>query len=129
MMLAMLAWPGLVQASPQSAEKAYQKGDFAAAEQQYQAAAAKAPGTTELEFNIGSAAYKAAMFDKAAEAFQKSLKTDQVKLQQATYYNLGNTQYRQGEKTEKSQSAKNHPRLAASNPVVRSRAATQTRRR
>jgi Ca-activated chloride channel family protein len=99
--LTMFAWPGLVQASPQSAEKAYQKGDFAAAEQQYQAAAAKAPSDAELEFNIGSAAYKAASFDKAADAFQKSLKTDQVNLQQETYYNLGNTQYRQGQQTAK----------------------------
>jgi Ca-activated chloride channel homolog len=101
LVLGMLAWPGFVQASPQSAEKAYQQGNFGAAEQQYQGAAAKAPGRTELEFNVGSAAYKAAMFDKAAEAFQKSLRTDQVKLQQDTYYNLGNTQYREGQKMEK----------------------------
>ena len=100
LVLAMVAWPGFVQASPQSAEKAYRKGDFATAEQQYQAAAAKAPGKPELEFNAGSAAYKAALFDKSADAFQKSLKTDQVKLQQDSYYNLGNTQYRLGQKTE-----------------------------
>ena len=29
------------------------------------------------------------------------MQTDQVNLQQDTYYNLGNTQYRQGQKTEK----------------------------
>ena len=108
--LTMFAWPGFVQASPQSAEKAYQKGDFAAAEQQYQAAAARAPSDAELEFNTGSAAYKAASFEKAAEAFQKSLKTDQVNLQQNTYYNLGNTQYRQGQQTEKT-----HPQQTMKN--------------
>ena len=101
LVVGMLAWPGFAHASPQTAEKAYEKGDFAAAEQQYQGAAAKSPAKTELEYNVGSAAYKAAMFDKATEAFQKSLKTDQVKLQQDAYYNLGNTQYRQGQKTEK----------------------------
>jgi Ca-activated chloride channel family protein len=101
LILAMFAWPGFVQASPQSAERAYQKGDYTAAEQQYQAAVAKAPGTAELDFNLGSAAYKAAMFDKAAEALKKSLKTEQLSLQQETYYNLGNTQYRLGQKTEK----------------------------
>jgi Ca-activated chloride channel family protein len=99
--LAIFAWPGFVQASPQSAEKAYKKGDFAAAEQEYQAAAANAPSKTELDFNAGSAAYKAAMYDKAVEAFKKSLATDQLNLQQDTYYDLGNTQYRQGEQTEK----------------------------
>jgi len=98
--LALFAVPAFVQASPQSAEKAYQTGDFVGAQQQYEAAAAKAPAKAELQFNAGSAAYKAAVFDKAADAFQKSLKTEQVKLQQATYYNLGNTQYRLGQKTE-----------------------------
>jgi Ca-activated chloride channel homolog len=101
LILAMLAWPGFAQASPQSAEKAYKNGDFATAAEQYQAAAAKEPGKAEMEFNVASAAYKAAMYDKAAEALQKSLKTDQVDLQQDTYYNLGNTQYRQGQKVEK----------------------------
>jgi Ca-activated chloride channel family protein len=101
LLLAMFAWPGFVQASPQSAEKAYKKGDFAAAEQEYQAAAANTPSKTELHFNAGSAAYKAAMFDKAVEAFKKSLTTDQLNLQQDTYYNLGNTQYRQGQQIEK----------------------------
>jgi len=101
LVLALLVCPGFVKASPQSAEEAYQKGDYAAAAQQYQAAAVKSPTNAELDFNIGSAAYKAAMFDKAAEAFQKSLATDQVNLQQNTYYNLGNTQYRQGQQTEK----------------------------
>jgi len=99
-LLAMFAWPGLVKASPQSAENAYKKGDFAAAEQEYQAAAANTPGKTELDFNAGSAAYKAAMYARAVEAFKKSLTTDQLNLQQDTYYNLGNTQYRQGQQTE-----------------------------
>jgi Ca-activated chloride channel family protein len=99
---ALIVWPSLVQASPQSAEKAYQKGDFAGAQQQYEAAAAKTPAKPELQFNAGSAAYKAAAFDTAEKAFQRSLKTDQVNLQQDTYYNLGNTQYRLGQKTEKS---------------------------
>jgi len=99
--LALIAWPSFAHASPQSAEKAYQKGDFTAAEQQYQAAAAQKSGAPQLEFNVGAAAYKAGMFDDAAKAFQKSLTTDQLNLQQETYYNLGNTQYRLGQKTEK----------------------------
>jgi len=99
--LAVIAWPSFANASPQSAEKDYQKGDYAAAEQQYQAAAAQKSGAPQLEFNVGAAAYKAGMFDDAAKAFQKSLTTDQLNLQQETYYNLGNTQYRLGQKTEK----------------------------
>jgi len=98
---ALLMLPVLAHASPQSAEKAYQKGDFAASQQQYEAAVAKSPANADLHFNAGSAEYKVKAFEKAAESFERSLKTDQVKLQQDTYYNLGNTQYRLGQKTEK----------------------------
>jgi Ca-activated chloride channel family protein len=88
-------------ATPQSAEQAYQKGDFAKAEQEYAATAAKQPAKAELEFNTGSAAYKAGDYAQATTGFQQSLKTGQVPLQQGAYYNLGNTQYRLGQKTEK----------------------------
>jgi len=89
-------------ASPQAAEQAYQKGDFAKSQQDYAAAATKAPAKTELQFNAGSAAYKAGDLAQAAAAFRNSLRTEEVPVQQGAYYNLGNTQYRLGQKTEKS---------------------------
>ena len=100
---AMLLFAGLVstQASPQSAEQAYQQGDFAKSQQDYAASAAKEPAKAELQFNTGSAAYKAGDYAQAASGFEKSLKTEQVPLQQEAYYNLGNTKYRLGQKTEK----------------------------
>lgn len=88
-------------ASPQSAEQAYQKGDFAKAQQEYAENAAKQPASAELHFNAGSAAYKAGDYAQAATGFQQSLNTDQVALQHDAYYNLGNTQYRLGQKTGK----------------------------
>jgi Ca-activated chloride channel homolog len=100
---ALLLFPGLAstQASSQSAERAYQKGDFAKSQQDYAAVAAKEPAKAELQFNSGSAAYKAGDYGQAASGFEKSLKTEQVPLQQQAYYNLGNTKYRLGQKTEK----------------------------
>jgi Ca-activated chloride channel family protein len=100
---ALLLFAGLAgtQASPQSAEQAYQKGDFAKSQQDYAAIAAKEPAKAELQFNTGSAAYKAGDYSQAASGFEKSLKTEQVPLQQEAYYNLGNTKYRLGQKTEK----------------------------
>jgi Ca-activated chloride channel family protein len=109
MVLLMLGLPGFVHASPQSAEKAYRKGDYAVAAQEYQAAAAKAPTATELDFNAGSSAYKAGEYDKAAQAFKKSLKTDRLNLQQETYYNLGNTEFRQGQQIQKADPKKTIP--------------------
>ena len=100
--LALLAaTASLRAATPQSAEQAYQKGDFAQAEQEYAAVAATQPAKAELHFNAGSAAYKAGDFAQAATGFQQSLSTGQVPVQQGAYYDLGNTQYRLGQKTEK----------------------------
>jgi Ca-activated chloride channel family protein len=89
-------------ATPQTAEQAYQKGDFAKSQEEYASAAVKEPAKTELQFNAGSAAYKAGDFTRAANAFQNSLHTEEVPLQQSAYYNLGNTQFRLGQKTEQS---------------------------
>jgi Ca-activated chloride channel family protein len=88
-------------ASPQSAEQAYEKGDFAKAQQEYTDTSAKQPGNAPLHFNAASAAYKAGDYTQATTGFQQSLKTDQVALQHDAYYNLGNTQYRVGQKDEK----------------------------
>ncbi len=87
--------------SPQSAEQAYQKGDFAKSQQDYATSAAKEPSKAELQFNAGDASYKAGDYAQAASGFEKSLKTGQVPVQQNAYYNLGNAKYRLGQKTEK----------------------------
>jgi Ca-activated chloride channel family protein len=97
------------QASPAAAEQAYQKGDFATAEREYAAAAQHNTNAPDLQFNVGTAAYKAGQFPQAAEAFQKSLGSEpsadakRLAAQEDAYYNLGDTLYRTGQKTEQSQ--------------------------
>jgi Ca-activated chloride channel family protein len=94
------------QASTATAEKAYRSGDFATAQREYAAAAQRDPKKPELQFNAGTAAYKAGQFPQAAEAFEKSLggqpSADPKRLaaQEDAYYDLGNTLYRRGQKTE-----------------------------
>jgi Ca-activated chloride channel family protein len=109
MLGAMLCLPfNQAQASTATAEKAYQKGDFATAQREYAAAAQRDPKKPDLQFNVGTAAYKAGQFPQAAEAFQKSLdgkpSADPKRLaaQEDAYYDLGNTLYRSGQKTEPS---------------------------
>jgi Ca-activated chloride channel family protein len=99
---ALMAMASSAQASPQSAEQAYKKGDFAVAEKQYEKAADQHPEAAPLQFNWGAAAYKSGEYDKALPAFQKALNTDRMDVQQQAYYDTGNTQYRLGQKTEKS---------------------------
>jgi Ca-activated chloride channel homolog len=88
-------------ASPQSAEKAYQKGKFSEAETLYKKALEKKPHKPELLFNTATAAYKTGHFSESMDGFQKALNTDQIPLQQEAFYNLGNAQYRIGQQTEK----------------------------
>ena len=98
--LALFALPAMSHASPTSAEKAYQKGNYAEAAKEYAATLAKQPQKAELQFNLGAAAYKSGDYAKAATGFQNTLKSTEVPVQQSAYYNLGNTQYRVGQKTE-----------------------------
>jgi len=99
--LAVLAIPALAHASAQSAESAYKKGDYSKAKSQYEDAAAQHPDNAPLQYDLGASAYKSGEFDTALPAFQKALGTDDPALQQQSYYNIGNTQYRIGQKTEK----------------------------
>jgi Ca-activated chloride channel family protein len=104
-LLLFLPFPN-AHASTATAEKAYQKGDFAAAEREYAAAAQRNPKQPDLLFNAGTAAYQAGQFPQAAAAFQKSLdgkpSADPHRLaaQEDAYYDLGNTLYRTGQKTQ-----------------------------
>jgi Ca-activated chloride channel family protein len=91
--------------SPAAAAAAYAHGDYAAAAKDYAAAAAHTPGEPLLQFDAGAAAYKAGSYEAAARAFQASVDAAQsgnarrLGDQEDAYYNLGNTLYREGEKT------------------------------
>lgn len=50
-------------------------------------------------YNKGTEAYLGGDFDTASERLRASLKTRDLKLQQQSYYNLGNTLYRTGQTT------------------------------
>jgi Ca-activated chloride channel family protein len=98
-------------ASVASAAAAYTHGDFAKAAQEYSAAVKKNPAQSILQFDTGTAAYRAGEFSQAAEAFQASVDAEKsgtakrLADQEDAYYNLGNTLYREGQKTERGDTA------------------------
>ncbi len=100
-LLIAISEPGFVEASPQHAERAYRQGKFQEAFSQYKLAAEKNPKKPELQFNLGSAAYKTEQFTEATAAYQKALHTGNIPLQQQVFYSLGNAEYRLGQQTEK----------------------------
>jgi Ca-activated chloride channel homolog len=59
-----------------------------------------------VEYNAGTAAYRAGQFPQAAQSFQQSIThspsddPQRLAIQQDAYYNLGNTLYRSGQRTE-----------------------------
>jgi Ca-activated chloride channel family protein len=93
-------------ASTATAASAYTKGQFAAAAQDYAAAAKHDPRDPVLQYDLGTAAYRAGQYKAASQAFQASLAVQQsagakrLAEQQDTFYNLGNTLYRTGQKIE-----------------------------
>jgi Ca-activated chloride channel family protein len=90
-----------VQASPAGALQSYEAGKFAEAQKEFeQLATQDKKGDARLHFNAGAAAYRATNYDAATRYFTTALAAQDVKLQQAAYYNLGVTQFRVGETAE-----------------------------
>ncbi len=88
-------------ASTDTAERDYKSGQYADAEQKYREALENQPARHDLQYDRGDAAYKAGEFNEAEEAFRKALETPNLDLQENSYYNLGNTQFKHGEAMEK----------------------------
>ena len=92
---------GGAHASPGGAETAYKAGDYDLAVERYRSEAQKSPEEPQLQFNLGAAAYKGKQYPEALTSFKRALNVQDIQLQNQSYYNMGNTLYRQGEETEK----------------------------
>ena len=95
----------LLSAAPASASvatalRAYNAGRYDEAMREYEKLAEQKPDDLRLLFNAGDAAYRGTNFAAAKAHFTTVLTARDLKLQQAAYYNLGNTQYRLGELAE-----------------------------
>jgi Ca-activated chloride channel family protein len=93
--------PAVSQASAAKALKDYQAGNFTNALTEYERVLAEQaklqkPEDPRLHFNAGAAAYRATNYDLAARHFSAALTARDLKLQEAAYFNLGNTQFRLG---------------------------------
>jgi Ca-activated chloride channel family protein len=95
--------PGLGRAASQAAiaERDYQAGQYSDAAQKYGEATETQPDRHDLQYDEGDAAYRAGEYTEAEEAFRKALQTPNLNLQENSYYNLGNTQFKHGEAMQK----------------------------
>jgi len=84
-------------ASASKALKEYGSGKYQRALHQFQDLLLKKPNDPRLNFNAGDAAFQSGFYDRALKHFNSSLATEDLQLQERSFYNLGNTHYRLGE--------------------------------
>ncbi|MDO8946399.1 MAG: VWA domain-containing protein [Desulfocapsaceae bacterium] len=101
-LLLLIPLAGLDQAHASPGEKAFADGDFITASELYSQALKKNPDDPRLHYNAGTAAYKNNLYDDAVSSFQEALKSEDLGLQEQTYYNLGNTWFKKGEELAQS---------------------------
>jgi len=97
LLILLLVLPPRLDASPASALREYKQGQYEQALKDYEALLSHKADDPRLRFNAGAAAYRTKQFDQAIKQFDEALAGPDLKLQQQTYYNRGNTYYYQGE--------------------------------
>jgi Ca-activated chloride channel family protein len=91
------AWPEPTDPA-REASQLYDRGEFEEAAQKYNEAIIDAPDSPRLHFNLGTAEYRREQWERAATAFEATLRDarDAPRTARAAY-NLGNVRFREGE--------------------------------
>lgn len=103
--LGLLLMPAAGNASPASALEDYRTGQFTNSLTEYERllneqSKQQKPEDPRLQFNAGTAAYRATNYTAAIQHFTAALSAQDLKLQAKAYYNLGNVHYRLGQQAE-----------------------------
>ncbi|MFZ5467836.1 MAG: tetratricopeptide repeat protein [Myxococcota bacterium] len=79
---------------------AFERGDYEAALQKFEAAKKELPDSAAVEFNRGNALFKLQRFEEARDAYRRVAEIGQGQLRQKDHYNLGNALAATGENKE-----------------------------
>ncbi len=90
------AWAASKVADIKQGNLLYNQQKYAQALEKYNSALDKAPDSSIINFDAGTALYKKGEYDKAIGYFEKSLLSDDPQLQFKGHYNLGNSMYKFG---------------------------------
>lgn len=93
-------------ARAQTGLEEFSSGNFGKASSVFENKLQGQPGSRELQFNAGAAAYKTGDLEKAATHFTDALLSPNPKLREAAAYNLGNTLVRKGEAAQETAAKK-----------------------
>jgi len=95
-LLLLLALPSTLLGSTSGALREYKQGNYDQALKDYQKLLQRHAEDPRLHFNAGAAAYRDKKFDQAAKEFDAALTAPDLKLQELSYYNHGNTLFQLG---------------------------------
>jgi Ca-activated chloride channel family protein len=93
MLITLLLVPAAVNASPNSALREYNTGNYTNALAEFSRLAQVHTNDLRFLFNAGDAAYRGTNFDLAQRLFLPVTLSPDLKLQQKAFYNLGNAQF------------------------------------
>jgi Ca-activated chloride channel family protein len=99
-LLGVLLLPIGAKASPSSALRDYQSGNYTNALAEFSKLSEVRTNDLRLVFNAGDAAYRATNFDLAQSLFQQVTLSPDLKLQQQAFYNLGNVQFQKAKQAK-----------------------------
>lgn len=74
----------------------YGEGDYAGAAEHFERELQKRPGHAAMQYDLGTAAYKAGQLEKAVESFSQAIRAKDSSLRQKAEYNLANTLFQRG---------------------------------
>jgi Ca-activated chloride channel family protein len=94
-LLAILLLPAAANASPSSALRDYKIGNYTNALEEFSRLAETQTNDLRLIFNAADAAYRATNFDLAQSLFAQAALSPDLRLQEKSFYNLGNAQFQQ----------------------------------
>ena len=94
--LILLVWPSALLGSTSGALREYKQGNYDQALKDYKKLLQRNGEDPRLHFNAGAAAYRDKKFDQAAKEFDAALTAPDLKLQELSYYNHGNTLFQLG---------------------------------
>ena len=83
-----------------AANRLYQEGKYDEAMNRYTDVLVELPKSPVVQYNIGASAYKKGDYERAEEAYTKSLLADYPALEEKGHFSVGNCKYKQGERME-----------------------------
>jgi Ca-activated chloride channel homolog len=101
----LAGFPLLGEARNQGVE-AFERKDYATARTEFDRQLARQPDRAEMQFNMGSAAYKQGDLDAALGAFSRAVTSPDPALRGKAAYNLGNTLFQRGARQQEKEARK-----------------------